>query len=66
MFFFRAESSSYHPRKILASINTLAPSSNSAKVIFQLFVFRDPAERLLIERQGYPGILDDCYRSPLG
>src|SRR2546428_9906950 len=49
--------------KILASMNTLSPSSSSAKVIFQLFVFRDPVERLLIERQCRPGVLDDRYRS---
>src|SRR5262245_18476204 len=49
--------------KILASMNTLSPSSSSAKVIFQLFVFRDPAERLLVERQSRPRILDGCYRS---
>jgi hypothetical protein len=44
--------------KILASINTRSPSCRSAKVIFQLFVFSDPAQRLPIERDRRPGALD--------
>src|SRR5262249_724364 len=44
--------------KILASINTRSPSRRSAKVIFQLFVFGDPAQRLLIESYRRPSALD--------
>src|SRR6266487_151013 len=44
--------------KILASINTRSPSRRSAKVIFQLFVFSDPAQCLLIESDRRPGALD--------
>src|SRR5262249_25768757 len=47
--------------KILASINTRSPSCRSAKVIFQLFVFSDPAQRLLIESDRSPGALNSRH-----
>jgi hypothetical protein len=33
----------------------------SAKLIFQLFVFGDPAQRFLIERDSRPGALDSRH-----
>jgi hypothetical protein len=47
--------------KMLASIHTRSPSRRSAKVIFQLFVFSDPAQRLLIESDRSPGALDSRH-----
>src|SRR5882724_1568221 len=47
--------------KILASMNTRSPSRKSAKLIFQLFVFGDPAQRLLIESYCRPGALDSRH-----
>src|SRR5258706_6179163 len=47
--------------KILASTNTRSPSRKSAKLIFQLFVFGDPVQRLLIESYSSPGTLDSRH-----
>src|SRR2546422_11502011 len=47
--------------KTLASMNARSPSRKSAKLIFQLFVFSDPAQRLLIESYRSPGALDSRH-----
>src|ERR671924_2304970 len=49
--------------KMLASIKTRPPSRMSAKLIFQLFVFGDPAQRFLIKCDSCPGALDSRHGS---
>src|SRR5262245_47911903 len=44
-------------------MNTRSPSRKSAKLIFQLFVFGDPAQRFLIESYRSPGALDSLHCS---